>query len=1504
VKYIDTDVPLTQLGPPEIIDIEPIQTCNLRCLQCHVSYEPLSHTRLDPAFLKNLKGIENRWVLLGGEYEPFAHPKIGDIISGLSQLGVKIEVTTNGTLFTPRLEAQIEDAKWANVVISFDGATKKTFESIRRNANFDKTIESIINFKTAVQTHQGRDVTFSINYTILRRNIAEIPQAVGLWEGLGFDHIGFIAMVIRNSNETLEKESPEPVMDQVYEQLDIAARNVIKNNSRITLTSAGYLNRWSEVKDELPVNFMNSLVVSNHPETRTPFNPRTYFQNGAFPGMHVNCRSPFKYVRILYNGDVELCFQFTIGSIYENNILDIWYGKKAQDVRELVTKNPAVCYACDYYKFCIKAEGVDYSNQDNHHNESMVSQFAKPLFIQELGAFQIVGYQNAFYSFPKIMGHLDPRFFDRVNEDKKIFRADTIIDLKDKIRKFFENNELELLESITSSLFVQVFGKYNIMAWWDGYIGIPKAYGPVKINKPGDLDTKGIFFELSLEKLKYEIEKFSETFELPDKTPESVEFKQHNISYWRGSYLGIPHALGTIDLESGNLDKLAGSLIGSNLNAVKEKISQKVLAEEERQNIFKNLKIVPYRKHNTFHLFSEFFAVPQALGFVDLQSDELKQIKGILTADSQRELEKKIDQQILVEEERHRAAQNLQIVTYKGHNTFHLLSQFFAVPQALGAFDPLSDELEHLPGVLTAGNQKEIENKIDLKIIAQEERHRAAQNLQIVAYKEYNTFELGSESFAIPQALGAFDPLSDTLKQLEGILTADSPNELKEKIDQEIIEKQEQQRSTYNLKIIAYKEHNTFQLGSRFIAVPQVLGAFDPHSAELGNLPGVLTADSQNDLEKKIDQKISAKEKLRRAAQNLKIVSYKEYNTFNIGSEFLAVPQALGAFDPLSDELGSLAGVLTAGNQKELENKIDQKIVAQEERRHAVENLKIVVYKGHNTFQLVAEFYAVPQALGFVDLLSDDLKQIKGILTAPSQNELEKKIDQKISAKLEQLCTTVTMKIIAYKGYNTFSIDSKVFAIPQALGAFDPHSDELENLPGVLTADTLAKLEIKINQKILAEEEQKRIVRDINIIAYKGHNTFCLGDKYYAVPQALGAFDPHSDDLKNLPGVLTADNQKEIEDKIDQKIAKEEERRRAAANLKIIAYKEHNTFCLGDKYFAVPQALGAFDPNSYELENLPGVLTAGNKKELENKIDQKIAREEERRRAAKNLQIVAYKGHNIFNLFSESFAVPQALGAFDPFSDDLKNFPGILTANNQKKLKKLIDQKIAKEEVRRHNAENFKIVPYESYNTFSLGKQIFAVPQALGAFDPFSDDLKTLPGILIAASQKDIEKQIDQQLVAKQQDSSKNGTSVKDEQQSIPKNPNIIVYKGYYTLRQNSKYLAIPQILGTFDPQSNDLINLPGVLSAIDQKILMNMIDQKILAEAERRRVLENLKILSYKGYKVFHLVSESFAVPESHGDFDPLSEDLKKIPGILTAYDQKRLKNKIDQQMDSEKTD
>src|SRR5262245_47569477 len=67
--------PLERLELPELVQIEPIHTCNLRCVMCHVSYEKLSHRRLDvPLLLERLRGLEGRWIDLGGMYEPAAHP--------------------------------------------------------------------------------------------------------------------------------------------------------------------------------------------------------------------------------------------------------------------------------------------------------------------------------------------------------------------------------------------------------------------------------------------------------------------------------------------------------------------------------------------------------------------------------------------------------------------------------------------------------------------------------------------------------------------------------------------------------------------------------------------------------------------------------------------------------------------------------------------------------------------------------------------------------------------------------------------------------------------------------------------------------------------------------------------------------------------------------------------------------------------------------------------------------------------------------------------------------------------------------------------------------------------------------------------------------------------------------------------------------------------------------------------------------------------------------------
>jgi len=116
-----------------------------------VSYENLTYQKIDIELLtKHLKGLEGRWSIVGSTHEPTAHPNFDDLVLALSDLGMHIELTTNGTLLNKSLVERIAKCNFEKVNISFDGIRKNTYESIRRNANYERAIESILNFKNSV----------------------------------------------------------------------------------------------------------------------------------------------------------------------------------------------------------------------------------------------------------------------------------------------------------------------------------------------------------------------------------------------------------------------------------------------------------------------------------------------------------------------------------------------------------------------------------------------------------------------------------------------------------------------------------------------------------------------------------------------------------------------------------------------------------------------------------------------------------------------------------------------------------------------------------------------------------------------------------------------------------------------------------------------------------------------------------------------------------------------------------------------------------------------------------------------------------------------------------------------------------------------------------------------------------------------------------------------------------------------------------------------------------
>lgn len=351
---------------PKIIEIEPIQNCNFKCTMCHVSVMSPNNIYLDKKFVAHLNGFpENTHVTLGTSFEPTMNPDFGDIVNELSQKGFKISMTTNGSLFTDKLIDKIKDANYHQITFSFDSANKDSYEKIRINANYDKVVKRFLKFKNMISNN---NTYFSINCTILKENMYDIPMTIEFAEKNNFNSIGLIAAVYK-VNDTVLKET-----DFVYDNLN-EYKNVVLN-SIDDILNKGYkvivsspLVVSEQLEKKYPNNVQSSLVFSDELLRKPP--SINGMQRGKVDGMPVECVSPFVHARIMNDGRVMLCNRHTIGNIYEDELKDIWFGEEAEYVRKRIMNEPKICFTCSYYRFCINQHNINY--EDEHENDRILN---------------------------------------------------------------------------------------------------------------------------------------------------------------------------------------------------------------------------------------------------------------------------------------------------------------------------------------------------------------------------------------------------------------------------------------------------------------------------------------------------------------------------------------------------------------------------------------------------------------------------------------------------------------------------------------------------------------------------------------------------------------------------------------------------------------------------------------------------------------------------------------------------------------------------------------------------------------------------------------------------------------------------------------------------------------------------------------------------------------------------------------------------------------------------
>src|SRR5262249_30356367 len=134
--------------PVEYI-VETTAKCNLYCPMCpRETHKQPKEDMTDDIFERLVQGARHtgEHMMLIGLGEPFMDRKIFDRIEYCERHGVSTLLSTNGTFLAEKYATRLLDSPLAHMTLSFDGATKETFEHYRKGARFEKVRENFVRF--------------------------------------------------------------------------------------------------------------------------------------------------------------------------------------------------------------------------------------------------------------------------------------------------------------------------------------------------------------------------------------------------------------------------------------------------------------------------------------------------------------------------------------------------------------------------------------------------------------------------------------------------------------------------------------------------------------------------------------------------------------------------------------------------------------------------------------------------------------------------------------------------------------------------------------------------------------------------------------------------------------------------------------------------------------------------------------------------------------------------------------------------------------------------------------------------------------------------------------------------------------------------------------------------------------------------------------------------------------------------------------------------------------
>lgn len=352
--------------PGITLRLDIINKCNLRCIMCHyqddgIFKRPAEKMTLD-AFRKLFDTISPfvKAVMLSCGDEPLLSEHFSSIVSYISSKTPPIEISfcTNAMLLDDKIRRLSIEKGIIHTLFSMDGCTRKTYESIRTGAKYDRIVANIFALKEMKKSSNSKYPLLIVNYVMMNSNIHEAPVFVKLCSLLDIQTIDFRHVVpsayFNNSSEFLEHHKAkynyyhEMIMNEgarhdlniiIPEKYDTSETWIPHDVPEVTLDD------FHGVKCDVPEN--NAVIPKEYPEH---FSPENNSETAVAEFSGAFCERPFSEIMIVQNDIVLPCpwYKRPLGKLSEGKSLnDIFFGDNFRQVRKNMLKPEGDAYCVD-----------------------------------------------------------------------------------------------------------------------------------------------------------------------------------------------------------------------------------------------------------------------------------------------------------------------------------------------------------------------------------------------------------------------------------------------------------------------------------------------------------------------------------------------------------------------------------------------------------------------------------------------------------------------------------------------------------------------------------------------------------------------------------------------------------------------------------------------------------------------------------------------------------------------------------------------------------------------------------------------------------------------------------------------------------------------------------------------------------------------------------------------------------------------------------------------------